>query len=268
MEEKFFTTGQFAKICNIEKHVLFYYDEIGLFSPAIIKDNGYRYYSYHQFDTFAVIRTLKKLGMSLNDVKEFLDSRNSSMFLSLLEKKSSILEQKINELVSIRNMMDSLKTDVEDGINNMDTIRLVWLPEEPILLSDSIQTSGGLSFAKFMEKYIGFSNEHSVIAQESIGNMIEIDCIIKKDYLNYSYLYMKIKQPIDQKPYIRKEGSYLCGYHKGSYINMYKTYEKMLNYSIKNSISLGRFSYEEYIISDISEKDPDKYITRLLWETL
>lgn len=36
MEKKYLTAGQFAKICSVEKHVLFHYDEIGLFKPVMI----------------------------------------------------------------------------------------------------------------------------------------------------------------------------------------------------------------------------------------
>ena len=84
MKEKYFTTGEFAKICHVEKHVLFHYDEIGLFKPAVVKENGYRYYSYHQYDTFAVIRTLKRLGTSLRDIKIYLEQRDPCLFLELL----------------------------------------------------------------------------------------------------------------------------------------------------------------------------------------
>ena len=48
MKEKLLTCGTFAKICGIEKHVLFHYDEIDLFKPIYVNEKGYRYYSYHQ----------------------------------------------------------------------------------------------------------------------------------------------------------------------------------------------------------------------------
>ena len=35
-----FTTGEFAKLCNVRKDTLFYYDEIGLLKPEIIQDNA------------------------------------------------------------------------------------------------------------------------------------------------------------------------------------------------------------------------------------
>ena len=49
MKEKLLTCGTFAKICGIEKHVLFHYDEIDLFKPIYVNEKGYRYYSYHQY---------------------------------------------------------------------------------------------------------------------------------------------------------------------------------------------------------------------------
>ncbi len=46
----YFTTGEFAKLCNVKKQTLFHYDDIGLLSPAVTGENGYRYYSYAQLE--------------------------------------------------------------------------------------------------------------------------------------------------------------------------------------------------------------------------
>ena len=37
------TTGEFAKICNVKKHTLFHYDDIGLLKPDYYDENGYRF---------------------------------------------------------------------------------------------------------------------------------------------------------------------------------------------------------------------------------
>lgn len=42
-EHGLYTTGQFAKMFDIEKSTLHYYDKIGLISPQIKGDNNYRY---------------------------------------------------------------------------------------------------------------------------------------------------------------------------------------------------------------------------------
>ncbi|MDE6181860.1 MAG: MerR family transcriptional regulator, partial [Eubacteriales bacterium] len=74
--EKYLTISQFAKIYNVNKKTLIYYDEIDLFKPAIVKDNGYRFYTIYQIAIFEVILVLKELGMPLKKIKEYLDKRS------------------------------------------------------------------------------------------------------------------------------------------------------------------------------------------------
>ena len=49
------TTGEFAKICNVKKHTLFHYDDIGLLKPDYYDENGYIFYSYSQLNLFYFI---------------------------------------------------------------------------------------------------------------------------------------------------------------------------------------------------------------------
>ena len=58
-QERYIKTGEFAKLVGVTKHTLFYYDKIGLFSPEIKLENGYRFYSFDQLDVFDVIQTLR-----------------------------------------------------------------------------------------------------------------------------------------------------------------------------------------------------------------
>ena len=62
---RFLTAGEFAKITGTTKHTLFHYDKIGLLPPDHRADNGYRYYSPEQLETFDVICTLRELDMPL-----------------------------------------------------------------------------------------------------------------------------------------------------------------------------------------------------------
>ena len=42
--EKYYTTGQFAKMAGVTLRTIRYYDKIGLLKPSHILDNGYRQY--------------------------------------------------------------------------------------------------------------------------------------------------------------------------------------------------------------------------------
>ncbi len=268
MQETYFTTGEFAKMCNVEKHVLFHYDDIDLFKPEIIKKNGYRYYSYHQYFTFSVITNLKKLGMSLKDIKIYLEQRNPSVFLDLLEEKSKQVAEKIRYFQGIQEMIENMKTMTTEGINSHNNIYLESLPSEIILPSNNMENSSNETFASFMQEYIKFCNDLGITVQESVGSIISVNNLRKNNFANLSHLYIKIKSFLPGKTIIRKPGIYLCGYFEGEYDNLCHAYENMLNYADDNDIALGDYSYEEYLISDIAQKDQSHYITKLMIETL
>ena len=79
--ELYFTTGEFARILGVKKHTLFHYDQIGLLSPALKEENGYRYYFVWQMDVFEVIKALQKLGMPLEEIKEYIENRSPERFM-------------------------------------------------------------------------------------------------------------------------------------------------------------------------------------------
>ena len=81
----YLTTGDFARLCGTTKHTLFHYDQLGIFSPAVKGENGYRYYTFPQMDVFYVISTLKELDMPLSQIKAYLDRRSPEELVALLE---------------------------------------------------------------------------------------------------------------------------------------------------------------------------------------
>ena len=261
-EKKYLTAGQFAKICGVEKHVLFHYDEIGLFQPVMVNENGYRYYSYHQYDTFSVITKLKKMGMPLKDIKVFLEQRSPAVFPQLLEDKFEEVDREIEKLLALKRMMVYMKESTLFAVTHEDEdITIRQYPREILLCSDDLENASSRSFASFMEEYISFCKEHNVLVQESVGCMIKTDNIRNRDYLNFSYLFMKIEKDIRRNTHIREEGSYLCAWHKGSYDTIQNTYERMLAYAEQCNLIIGPYAYEEYLIADIAQKDHTRYVT-------
>ncbi|WP_160680174.1 MerR family transcriptional regulator [Clostridium sp. C8-1-8] len=267
MYKKYFTTGKFARLCNIDKHVLFHYDEIGLFKPEVINEKGYRYYSYDQYFTLYVILNLKNLGMSLMDIKNYLEQRNPEMLLNLLDEKTLEISEKIKWLQEVQKSIENLKQLTTAGMHSNYDIHLEELPEAIIVPSHNIENESINDFASFMQEYVKFCKSLGITINEYVGSIISVNNLRKSNFLNLSYLYVKADYPIDDQTIVRRKGTYLCGYFKGKYEEFYKLYTKMLAYADENKITLGEYSYEEYLISDIAEKDPDNYISKLMIET-
>ena len=267
-KEKYLTAGEFAKICDIPKHVLFHYDEIGLFQPEHKADNGYRYYSYRQFDTFTIITNLKRMGVSLQDIKIYLEQRDPSVFLSLLNDKFHEIDELIRYLKGVRSMMNTMKEHTQYALDHVkDEIAIVELEETRLLCSEDTHNATDRSFANYMQEYIQFIKKHEVQLQQSVGSMIKLEAIQKQEYLNFSYLFIACDTKVKKNTRKRKKGNYICGWHYGDYDTISFTYQKMLAFAHQHQITLGEFAYEEYLVADIAQKNREQYITRILMET-
>ena len=83
-----FTIGQFAAIHGINKKTLMWYDETGIFKPAVIRENGYRYYTHVQSSTLEAILMLRKLDVSIGRIREFLEHRSAEGLQALLQDQT------------------------------------------------------------------------------------------------------------------------------------------------------------------------------------
>ena len=75
-EDKRYSIGEFAKINGVTKHTLIHYDDIGLFTPAVTEENGYRYYINRQYSDFSSIAQLKEIGLPIKEIDHYLNSRS------------------------------------------------------------------------------------------------------------------------------------------------------------------------------------------------
>ncbi|WFA09280.1 MerR family transcriptional regulator [Tissierella sp. Yu-01] len=265
----YLTTGEFAKLCNIPKHILFHYDQIGLFQPEIIKENGYRYYSFHQCDTFYIITALKQLGMPLKEIKKFMDERNPNALISLLDQKSKEVTKELLRLEQIKDRIDTLKDITEEAlIVEYNKIELAYHKEVYGLRSPFIDQGTDNSYPDFISSLIDFLNSSNGSIIDFLGASLTINNILEERFHIFSYLYTK-----DENAYaknislVRREGWYLQAYYKGSYQNIGEMYTKIIDYATKHQIKLGKHAYEEYLIFEVGAKNRDDYVTLILVET-
>ena len=102
-KEKLLTIGQFAAMHGINKKTLMWYDEIGLFKPAVINpQNGYRCYNYHQSPILETILLLRELDVSIAEIQHFMKNRSAFNLKCLLDEKIADLDRDIIHLQAIR----------------------------------------------------------------------------------------------------------------------------------------------------------------------
>lgn len=260
-----FTTGEFANICNVKKQTLFHYDDIDLLKPEYVAPNGYRYYSFQQAEVFTVIEILKEIGMSLSDIKDFLNTNNLKETAEMLTEKAEMMQQKIEALQRTKEIIQNKKEQIVNAIDlDIDNITIEHLEREYYVLSKNILNSTDKEFTEVMMSFIKHIKEEGLDIGYPVGGVIPKAQIEKNDYLNVSHLFMRIKEKALKNPFIRKSCTYAVGYHKGSYIKTYETYEKMKSFIDSNGYQISGDTIEEYVIDGLSAIGEEDFITKIM----
>lgn len=93
-----YSTGELAKKVGVSIRTVQYYDRRQLLSPAKLSEAGRRVYTDHELEQLELITFLKSLGLSLNNIKELLNSPNFEEVLqTLLDQEQLHLKQKIKQ---------------------------------------------------------------------------------------------------------------------------------------------------------------------------
>lgn len=67
-----YTIGQVAEMFDLPISTLRYYDKQGLF-PRLERESGIRKFSDNELEALRVIECLKKTGMEIKDIRQFMD---------------------------------------------------------------------------------------------------------------------------------------------------------------------------------------------------
>lgn len=66
-----YTIGQISEMFHLPISTLRYYDKEGLF-PNLERSSGIRRFSSHEVESLRVIECLKKSGLEIKDIKQFM----------------------------------------------------------------------------------------------------------------------------------------------------------------------------------------------------
>lgn len=105
-ESHWYSIGEMASLFGLTRQTLIYYDKIGLFCPAMVNDDGYRFYLPTQIPTLRLICLFKDLGIELKEIAEIIDSRNISALIDYLVARKAEISRRIGQLDTQRELID------------------------------------------------------------------------------------------------------------------------------------------------------------------
>ena len=104
-----YTIGQVSQMFDLPVSTLRYYDKEGLF-PDIQRVSGIRKFSDSELEALRVIECLKKSGLEIKDIKQFMEwskqgSQTFEVRRELFEKQKAAVEEEIAKLNKVLDMI-------------------------------------------------------------------------------------------------------------------------------------------------------------------
>ncbi len=264
MTHDYLTTGQMAKLHNINKKTLMFYDRIGLFSPDIVGENNYRYYRLTQIPKLEVILSLRSLNYSIEEIRMYLNEKNPQNLENILSSLQEKLDHQIKTLTATRNLISNKAqsyTDLNKKISSGITLKSVQA--EDLYISKPLSDKNDLEIYQFLSEAIIAANIQHLFCHTYGSIMWKVD-IDQGIYNKYRQFFIKAKNPDADKRFIRPSGTYLIYYHKGNWRSLPAAYKKVISYMQSKSLKQIGNAYEENIIDVFSTDIEDDYITKIM----
>ena len=208
-----FKIGEFSKLTQVPASALRYYDDIGLFKPAITNnENAYRFYTSNQIPVLNKIIALKELGLNLEQIQHILsEDLSPEVFKGMLKMKHAELEQKLAEdkarLLRVSARLSQLSLQ---DIKACEDIEIKTVPEVNYL-------NRTLSVSSFDEALISIRSLNHLIYEilpvKRIGKFI---AILQQDCYEHTDLTIQIGFSIEmendgiEKQFLEKNNLSFC----------------------------------------------------------
>ena len=264
MAQKYFKSGEFARFCGTTKDTLFHYDDIKLLCPAKIGSNGYRYYSINQAMLFDMISMLKEVGMSLDEIKEYMRCRDTQTFLLMLKEKDKMLLTEIERLKRLRKLLKNTMNITQDSFNvEENKIEFVDKPEEYFIVTPGQKKNDDKSVLDAISRHIKYCDKHNFFNTFTYGEIIGEQNIADGTFKTLYYCTKIDKRVNNRHLLVKPAGHYAVKYIRGSYDDLIAAYADFcrelgdLGYTIAGNI------YEEDLLNYLSETDFNDYLMQI-----
>ena len=126
-----YTVKELARLTGLTPRTLRYYDSIGLLCPRRGKDNDYRLYGPEEVDRLQQILLYRDMGLSLEEIKNLLDTPGFDRERTLREHLDRLLERRREVDGLIHTVRSTLKS-IEGGTTMTDQEKFEGMKRQAI----------------------------------------------------------------------------------------------------------------------------------------
>ncbi len=269
--KKFLTISEMAKYAGISRRTLIYYDQIDLFKPAKIGENGYRYYGIDQYFELDVILILKNLDVPLYEIQTFLHNRNVDYVLEGFMRQRQKVDEQINKLKGIRSSLDGyIERYTTLKHFNLESITYSYREAESFVISDIIENYDDIDSVQIYGRFYSSVESIDLFSGYPIGFLVDGSAFYEANFHAAPYRSL-VKIPEErlaiynqQRVIKRPAGYYVSGFIKDEIHHINTFNNRFRKYLKENDLELNGDIWELLWQDETTSQNPEDQIFEVL----
>lgn len=257
--KEFFKIGEISKLYHISADSLRYYEELGLLTPKR-GENQYRQYSLHDLWRLNVIRDLRSLDFSMEQIKDYMDNRSIRTTGQLLSEELHIIEQKIQNLTELReNVIERLSIIKEAETHPIGIIEKKYFAARRChMIHSGYETDEQMDM--LIKRLLNKDAPNLyIIGNNRIGSIIPLKSLERKLYRDYESVFIIDKAGKEELP----AGEYLTVCYRGDCNQNALFLPNLLEYAKEQNLTPAGPVLEILWIDIHQAEDTREHITEL-----
>ena len=247
----------FSNLTGIKQSTLRYYDDLGLFSPALRGENGYRYYSPQQIITINSINLLHELDMPIRQISDIQKDRTPDLMFKVLSYKEDTLGTELLNLERSYNVVRTLKRMIQIGLSaDENAVETRFYDDLSIVIGP--QNDWGDSDS-FYNPFLSFCNEakqYRIDLRLPVGGMFDNFDTFCGNPGRPTRFFSVDPKGLDK----RTAGRYLSAYQRGYYGETSGLVSRMGMYILEHDLTPVGPVYNIFLHDELSVNDPNNYL--------
>ncbi|WP_340030383.1 MerR family transcriptional regulator [Paenibacillus sp. FSL K6-1122] len=129
------TISELAKLMKVSVHQIRYFEEKGVLHPAYIAENQYRMYGVDEIYRLSHILLLRKMGLSVQMIKECLSNLTTIQITSLFRQALADTEAAITQLQQTKHLISKLLQEKDHIPRDEEQVTYSIVTREEVHLS-------------------------------------------------------------------------------------------------------------------------------------
>ncbi|MCI8292758.1 MAG: MerR family transcriptional regulator [Hespellia sp.] len=259
-----FTVGEFSKICQVSVKTLHYYDKIDLLKPIKVDPfTGYRYYSQPQLERMLFIQRLKRYGLPLEEVREFLDCTRERALYQRLQEQKDYLRRRMQETEQVIREISLHLENIERtgdimGYQKGYEIKIVETPQRAVLACR--QHMGVDEFGKYYSTLYERVPKDKV-TPNGITGAIYHDKEFDPEHSDIElFVGIREKEKADK---IMETAQCAMTVHRGNYSSLSDAYGALISWVQNNGYECSSAPYDIYVKTGFDSLSMDDWETEV-----